>query len=101
MIATWFVMEDGSVADPSEVRRDAAGVLRHRDGRAVAMRDDVPRSRSVDADAERAKQAGAEKPTRPKKRPDADKADDPAGDSKAMKPDDQQQLYKTRESKAD
>ena len=48
MIATWFVMEDGSVADPSEVKRDAAGVLRHRDGRSVAMRGDVPRSRSVD-----------------------------------------------------
>lgn len=53
MRATWYVMEDGSVADPSEVTADAAGVLRHRDGRAVAMRGDVPRSRGVDVDAQR------------------------------------------------
>lgn len=48
MIATWFVMVDGSCADPSEVSPDDNGVLRHKDGRAVAMRGDVPRSRSVE-----------------------------------------------------
>lgn len=53
MIATWFVMEDGSVCDPSGVKADAEGVLRASDGRAVAMRGDVPRSRSIDTSAHR------------------------------------------------
>lgn len=53
MIATWFVMEDGSVADPSDTAPDDKGVLRHKDGRAVAMRGDVPRSRSVEVSEHR------------------------------------------------
>lgn len=50
--ATWYVLEDGSAADPSDVSPDKEGVLRHRGGMAVAMRGDVPRSRSVDVEAE-------------------------------------------------
>lgn len=55
MIETWYVTESGEAVDPREVAADAKGVLHHKDGRAVAMRGDVPRSRSVDPDAERAK----------------------------------------------
>jgi hypothetical protein len=57
-------MEDGSVADPSDVRRDESGVLRHRDGRVVAMRGDVPRSRSVDTDQIKTGSMTAEQPVR-------------------------------------
>jgi hypothetical protein len=48
MRATWYVMECGGVADPAEVAPDADGVLRHADGRAVAMGPHGPRSRGVD-----------------------------------------------------
>lgn len=49
MIETCYVLEDGSVAHPRDVSRDAKGVLRHKDGRAVAMRrPNVPRTRGVD-----------------------------------------------------
>jgi len=48
MRATWYVLEDGTAADPSLIAPDAAGVLRHEDGRAVAMGLYGPRSRSVD-----------------------------------------------------
>jgi hypothetical protein len=52
MRATWYVMEDGSVADPSLCKPDASGVLRHRDGRAVKMRTDlvdpVPCTKRID-----------------------------------------------------
>lgn len=55
MIETWYVLEDGGLADPSDVVNDG-GRLRHADGRFVAMRfGEVPSTRSVDADAERAK----------------------------------------------
>lgn len=47
---TWYVLEDGTIADPREVERDAAGVLRHRDGVAVAIGAYGPRSRSVAVD---------------------------------------------------
>lgn len=56
MRETWYVLEDGSVADPNECACDEAGVLRHQSGAAVAMNGHVPKSRGVDdADAERAK----------------------------------------------
>lgn len=56
---TWYVMEDGSLGDPRDIRRDEKGRLRHADGRAVAYAPHGPRSRSVDAQAERAKAAKA------------------------------------------
>jgi hypothetical protein len=56
MDETWYVMENGSLGDPHEIGHDAAGKLRHNDGRAVAYGPHGPRSRGgVDADAERAK----------------------------------------------
>lgn len=55
MTETWYVMEDGSLGDPRQIAEDASGVLRHRDGRAVAYGMYGPRSRGgVDAEAERA-----------------------------------------------
>lgn len=56
---TWYVLEDGSVVDPSEVAPDQDGVLRHKDGVAVDMRGDAPRSRNVDPAEERAKAASS------------------------------------------
>jgi hypothetical protein len=57
MMETWFVMEDGTVGDPRDVSPDTTGRLHHKDGRAVQYRSDgeTPRSRGVDAGAERAK----------------------------------------------
>ncbi len=82
MRETWFVMDDGTLGDPSEVGLDKDGLWRHKDGRLVAMRGpDTPRTSGVDAEAERAK-------SKPKVRDM--KAEDPKGKG-----------YKTRESKAD
>lgn len=55
MIETWYIMEDGSNGDPREVSPDDKGVLRHKDGRAVAYAPHGPRSRSLDPEAERVK----------------------------------------------
>lgn len=44
---TFYVLEDGSKADPNDVAVDKAGVLRHKDGMAVAMRGNVPRTSGV------------------------------------------------------
>ena len=50
MYATWYVLDDGSVADPNEVAPDDSGVLRHRNGVAVAMGLYGARSRGVNLD---------------------------------------------------
>lgn len=52
MRATWYVLEDGSTVDPSDVAPDDAGILRHKDGAAVAMRGQTHSSRGVDLDEE-------------------------------------------------
>jgi len=79
MIETWYVMENGSACDPRNVTRDSAGVLRSRDGRAVAYRPDgvTPRSRGVDIAAERE-----------------------AAVSRELTADEPKRGYKTRETKA-
>lgn len=82
---TWYVMEDGSVADPREVAPDKSGRLRHEDGRAVAYAPHGPRSRSIDPDKERARAAKKDATGRKVAKPE----DEPKGG------------YKTRESKAD
>ena len=66
MRETWYVLEDGSVADQADVYHDGTG-LRHKDGVAVAMRGDVPSSRSVDPDEERAKARPAEEAPKAKR----------------------------------
>ncbi len=97
---TWYVMEDGSVTHPREVARDAKGILHTKDGRAVAMRGDVPRSRSVDVDLiVKAQAARAADAASKKKTADASPV---AKDIKPeVKPDSAAPGYKTRESKAD
>jgi hypothetical protein len=54
MRETWYVLEDGGVVDPAEVSTRADGRLAHESGQLVAMRGDVPSSRSVDPEAMRA-----------------------------------------------
>lgn len=104
MTVTCYVLEDGSVAHPREVKRDASGILRHSDGRAVAMRGDVPRTRSVEPQAQLA---------RPAQQPDeqqteeSDEASEQAGDqsddvsTKDLRPSRPRRGYRTRESKAE
>ena len=60
MRETWYVLEDGTAADPREVAPDASGVLRHKNGVAVAMKGQVTSSRGVDPEEERAKARGRE-----------------------------------------
>lgn len=86
---TWYVLEGGGVADPRDVAPDSKGVLRAKGGTAVAMRGEVPSTRGVDPEAERAK-------GKPK-----DKSDEPKAAAKDMKPEQPKRGYSTRESKAD
>jgi hypothetical protein len=100
MIETCYVLEDGSVAHPRDVKRDAQGALHHIDGRAVAMRGDVPRTRSVDVEA--LQKAAAEKAEAAKAAAsDAKRAAAETAAAKDMKPEEPKRTYKTRESKAD
>lgn len=88
---TWYVMEDGSVADPQEISPDKAGVLKHKDGRAVAYAPHGPRSRSVDPDEERKTPKA-----KPKTGDDKAKAKEPAKSDRQMKADSAVATYKTR-----
>lgn len=84
------MLENGASADPNEVAPDANGRLVHKSGVPVAVGPHGPRSRGVDAGAERAKAAVlAGKMT----------AND-ASASLDMKPVQAGKGYKTRESKA-
>lgn len=65
MSAVWYIMEDGSVADPRDIAAGADGVLRHRDGRAVAYKPHGPRSRMVSDDEVAAYRGREMKPERP------------------------------------
>ena len=98
---TWYVMADGSVADPREVAVDATGVLRHKDGRAVDYAPHGPRTRGVDPEEERTKHVAAKAATKAPKLPDVkvEPKDEPK--SKDMKPEEVKLGYKTRETKAD
>jgi 4'-phosphopantetheinyl transferase EntD len=77
MRETWYVLEDGTPADPNEVAPDDKGVLRHKGGRAVAIGPHGPRSTGIEVEEMRAK---------PKIR--------------EIKAEDAPRTYKTRESKA-
>lgn len=114
---TWYVMADGTVGDPREIRAGADGLLRHKDGRAVAYAPHGPRSRSVaDPESLRAKgvrHAPARDPldhdgdgrkggSLPKSGRDMTADDDkPALDDREMKPAASGRGYRTRGSKAD
>jgi hypothetical protein len=57
---TWYILEDGTYADPREVSVNEAGVLQHKGGVAVAKRaPDVYSSVGVDPEVERAKKPKA------------------------------------------
>ncbi len=89
---TWYVLEDGSAGDPREIAPDKDGILRHKDGRAVAYAPHGPRSRSVDTDdLPAAAKRGGRKPDKDAETPET--AD--------MQPETPKRGYKTRESKAD
>lgn len=85
---TWYVMEDGSAGDPREIAPDEKGVLRHKDGRAVAYAAHGPRSRSVDPEQERRK-AKVAVPAKPEDGP-------PKNDRQMRAGDDGKPTYKTR-----
>lgn len=100
MRETWYVLEDGSVADPNECAPNENGRLAHKRG-LVALREDgeTPRSRSVDVDAVNAEaKADAPAPAKPEgKSGAAPKQTDemkPAAKPKAPK----KSGYKTREA---
>jgi hypothetical protein len=83
---TWYVLEDGSYADPREVSAGKKpGSLVGKSGVAVAMKGDVPSTRSVDPEEERAKKPAASK---------AKEATSP--NNREMKADDSGPKYKTR-----
>lgn len=86
---TWYVLEDGAVVDPSEVAPDTSGKLVHKGGVAVAMRGQVPHTRGVYPDQERAKAGDPSRQGRAGAKP------------KDMKPAEQKAGYVTRESKAE
>lgn len=96
---TWYVLEDGSCADPREVVRDAEGRLHHRDGRAVAYAPHGPRSRSVDPEAMRA--ATPQPAPEPAARTVVAAEPDPPVADRQMKPATGVRTYRTRAGKAD
>ena len=99
MIETWYVLEDGAYADPNEVAPDAMNVLRHKSGVAVAMRGQVPSTRGVDADAERARRGlmGGKISINEAR---ATIGKPPVVETKEAKPTETKGGYTTRESKA-
>jgi hypothetical protein len=94
-IETWYLLKDGTYADPSECSTGKDGVLRHKNGMEVAMRDaSTPSTSSVDADKQR---------KAPKQVPETIKAPD-HGSAEVLKdvePEAPKRHYKTRESKAE
>jgi hypothetical protein len=64
---TWYVMADGTYANPADIVTDDAGRLVHRDGRGVAYGPHGPRSRGMSAEevaSYRTVIAAPEKPVR-------------------------------------
>jgi hypothetical protein len=58
---TWYVLEDGTKADPKDVAPDDSGALRHSSGVAVAMRGDVPRTSGTGEPAAKVREVKAAK----------------------------------------
>jgi len=103
---TWYLLKDGTYADPSDCSTGKDGVLRHKNGQEVAMRDNpnVPSTRSVDADAERAK---GKRKAEPEQVPETvEIPEDGGSEAKVMTTDDvddgnpTRRRYKTRDMKA-
>jgi len=89
MRETWYVMDDGSAVDPNDVAPDKHGILRHGDGRSVAVGPHGLRSRSMSETEMREARASAA-------------AQKPSGGSsgRALEAVPTPRGYKTRESKA-
>lgn len=83
---TWYVLEDGTAADPRDITRDKKNALVHKDGRAVAYSEHGPRSRSVDTDEVKASKTKVAEPKV------AEKVRD-------MTPEAPKPAYKTRETR--
>jgi hypothetical protein len=94
---TWYVLEDGSFGDPREVAPDDKGVLRHKNGAAVAVGPHGPKSSGVDVEAERAKAVAAAEEAEKLAAAQRSKT---GGKSKDMKAGEQKPPYMTRETKA-
>ena len=88
MRETWYVMDDGSAVDPNDVAPDTAGIMRHCDGRSVAVGPHGLRSRSMsEAEMREARaNAAAQKPSGVRGR--------------ALEAEPTSRGYKTRETKA-
>lgn len=88
MREAWYVLVNGDNADPSEVAPDKTGALVHQSGIAVAMRaPDVPHTRGVDVELERAKAKSRE--ANPTHQP-------PPTQNREMKAESGSKKYKTR-----
>lgn len=87
---TWYVLVDGTHADPAEVITDKDGVMKHKNGVTVALRDSgIPLTSGVATKENKRAHAKAEE----------DAEETKTRESKADKP--KAGTYKTRESKAD
>lgn len=64
---TWYILEDGTFADPNEVSHGADGVLRHSGGVAVAYGQYGPRSRGMSAEEISGYRTRDMEPERPKR----------------------------------
>lgn len=83
---TWYRLVDGTQANPNDVVRDEQGVLRHKSGVAVALRDSgVPRTSA-------ARQAEVVKPSA---------RETPPVDDREMKPASSGRGYRTRAAKSE
>lgn len=97
---TWYILADGTQADPNDVAPDDKGVLRHKSGLAVATHaDGTPMSAGRAAIDN--KNVEAAKLTKPKAEllPEA-VLEEPALEAKETKPEVHKGGYKTRETKA-
>ena len=100
MRETWYVLEDGNMADPNEVAPDDSGALRHKSGIAVAMKGDVPHTSGVDAEEERAKKPGKAATAAPPNEARTTLHMKPVSEPKELQPEPAKSTYKTREVKA-
>lgn len=114
---TWYLLVDGTHADPDDVSPDDDGVLRHKNGLAVALHENgTPMTIGVGA-VENKNVAAAEAgkapieeaalitdPPAPERTPAAPEVvtdpETPAPKAKDLKPPTPRKGYKTRESKA-
>lgn len=101
-IDTWYVLADGTHADPADVITNDKGVMQHKNGVPVALRENgLPLTSGV-ATATNAKAAAAGKPAKfPKAPADAAESKQAAPiTEKALAPEKgDDQPYKTREAK--